>query len=145
MAPFFSGISLCVSLCILLKLVYWLRLPGIWKEYFQVWILVWKLLLMLLCSIITTLTVEKEKSLFLVFGQNEVSCFLFSLMFSSAFNLQWLETILSAAFRKKSGEDKRLSSTLGLPNSQSLVCFALCTGAFSDPVVTIYFLPFFLC
>ncbi|KAF4374716.1 hypothetical protein F8388_020237 [Cannabis sativa] len=50
----------------------------------------------------------------------------------------WLETILSAALRKKSGEDRRLSSTLGLPNSQLLVCFALCTGAFSDPVLRVY-------
>ncbi|KAF4404145.1 hypothetical protein G4B88_014601 [Cannabis sativa] len=50
----------------------------------------------------------------------------------------WLETILSAALRKKSGEDRRLSSMLGLPNSQLLVCFALCTGAFSDPVLRVY-------
>ncbi|PON37736.1 Ternary complex factor MIP1, leucine-zipper [Parasponia andersonii] len=50
----------------------------------------------------------------------------------------WLETILSAALRKKSCEDRRLSSTLGLPNSQPLVCFALCTGAFSDPALRVY-------
>ncbi|GMN31164.1 hypothetical protein TIFTF001_003135 [Ficus carica] len=50
----------------------------------------------------------------------------------------WLETILSAALRKKSGEDRRLSSKFGLPNSQTLVCFALCTGAFSDPVLRVY-------
>ncbi|EXC02127.1 hypothetical protein L484_024092 [Morus notabilis] len=50
----------------------------------------------------------------------------------------WLETILSAALRKKSGEDRRLSSKFGLPNSQTLVCFALCSGAFSDPMLRVY-------
>ncbi|XP_074268865.1 uncharacterized protein LOC141592168 [Silene latifolia] len=51
----------------------------------------------------------------------------------------WLETILSTAFRKKSAEEKQLISLkLGLPNSQSAVCFALCTGAFSDPVLKVY-------
>ncbi|KAL2903064.1 Rho GTPase-activating protein 7 [Bienertia sinuspersici] len=51
----------------------------------------------------------------------------------------WIETILSTAFRKKSEEEKQLqSSQLSLPNSQSLVCFALCTGAFSDPALKVY-------
>ncbi|CAO2819484.1 unnamed protein product [Amaranthus hypochondriacus] len=51
----------------------------------------------------------------------------------------WIETILSTAFRKKSGEEKQLlSSKLSLPDSKSLVCFALCSGAFSDPVLKVY-------
>ncbi|KAK9716356.1 hypothetical protein RND81_06G228000 [Saponaria officinalis] len=51
----------------------------------------------------------------------------------------WLETILSTAFRKKSTEEKQLISLkLGIPDSQSAVCFALCTGAFSDPVLKVY-------
>ncbi|RVW92696.1 hypothetical protein CK203_041547 [Vitis vinifera] len=49
---------------------------------------------------------------------------------------KWLEAILSTAMRKKSGEERQLiSSKFSLPSSQPLVCFALCTGAFSDPVV----------
>ncbi|KAK9275452.1 hypothetical protein L1049_022719 [Liquidambar formosana] len=52
---------------------------------------------------------------------------------------RWLETILSTALRKKSGEERQLiSSKFSLPNSQPLVCFALCTGAFSDPVLKVY-------
>lgn len=52
---------------------------------------------------------------------------------------RWLETILSTAMRKKSGEERQLiSSKFGLPSSQPLVCFALCTGAFSDPVLKVY-------
>ncbi|XP_021757798.1 uncharacterized protein LOC110722806 [Chenopodium quinoa] len=51
----------------------------------------------------------------------------------------WVETFLSTAFRKKSGDEKQLlSSKLSLPYSQSLVCFALCTGAYSDPVLKVY-------
>ncbi|KAL8150862.1 hypothetical protein V2J09_020670 [Rumex salicifolius] len=51
----------------------------------------------------------------------------------------WLETIMSTAMRKKSGNDRQvISSKFGLPNSQSLVCFALCTGSFSDPVLKVY-------
>lgn len=57
---------------------------------------------------------------------------------------QWLENILSTALRKKSGEERQLSSKLGLPSSQPLVCFALCTGAFSDPVVNFSLLLLFL-
>lgn len=53
--------------------------------------------------------------------------------------MQWLEIILSTALRKKSSEDRQLSSKLCRPISQPLVCFALCTGAFSDPVVTSQF------
>ncbi|KAJ4838544.1 hypothetical protein Tsubulata_032875, partial [Turnera subulata] len=52
---------------------------------------------------------------------------------------KWLETILSTALRKKSGEEKQLiSSKFGLPSPQPLACFALCTGAFSDPVLKVY-------
>uniref|UniRef100_A0A5B6ZYY2 DUF547 domain-containing protein n=1 Tax=Davidia involucrata TaxID=16924 RepID=A0A5B6ZYY2_DAVIN len=52
---------------------------------------------------------------------------------------RWLETILSTAMRKKSGEERQLiSSKFSLPDSQPLVCFTLCTGAFSDPVLKVY-------
>ncbi|XP_017635462.1 uncharacterized protein LOC108477432 [Gossypium arboreum] len=52
---------------------------------------------------------------------------------------RWLETILSTALRKKSGEERQIiSSNFGLPYSQPLACFALCTGAFSDPVLKVY-------
>ncbi|KAG7016885.1 hypothetical protein SDJN02_21996 [Cucurbita argyrosperma subsp. argyrosperma] len=51
----------------------------------------------------------------------------------------WLETIISTALRKKSGEERQLiSSKLGLPSLQPLVCFGLCTGASSDPVLKVY-------
>lgn len=51
----------------------------------------------------------------------------------------WIETILSTALRKKSGEEKHtITSKFGLPNSQSLVLFALCTGAFSEPMLKVY-------
>lgn len=58
-------------------------------------------------------------------------------LFSYVFcELQWLEIILATATRKRSGDEKQLiSSEFGLRNSPSLVYFALCTGAFSDPVV----------
>lgn len=50
--------------------------------------------------------------------------------------LQWLETFLSTALRKRSGEERQvIGSKFGLQNSQPLVCFALCTGAVSDPMV----------
>ncbi|CAN1333634.1 hypothetical protein LINPERPRIM_LOCUS36105 [Linum perenne] len=53
---------------------------------------------------------------------------------------KWLETVLSTALRKKSSEERRLiSSSLALPSPpHSLACFALCTGAFSDPVLRVY-------
>ncbi|TYI52437.1 hypothetical protein E1A91_D12G248100v1 [Gossypium mustelinum] len=52
---------------------------------------------------------------------------------------RWLETILSTALRKKSGEERQIiSSNFGLPYAQPLACFALCTGAFSDPVLKVY-------
>ncbi|KAB1217003.1 hypothetical protein CJ030_MR4G021318 [Morella rubra] len=54
---------------------------------------------------------------------------------------RWLEIILSTALRKKSSEDRQLSSKLCCPISQPLVCFALCTGAFSDPVLRFYTAP----
>ncbi|KAL2518139.1 hypothetical protein Adt_14386 [Abeliophyllum distichum] len=52
---------------------------------------------------------------------------------------QWLETVLSTAMRKRSGEERKLiSSKFGLQNCQPLVCFALCTGAHSDPLLNVY-------
>ncbi|KAK7330777.1 hypothetical protein VNO77_24977 [Canavalia gladiata] len=52
---------------------------------------------------------------------------------------RWLESIMSAALRKRNGEERQLlCSKLGLSNSQPLVCFALCTGALSDPVLKVY-------
>ncbi|XP_010258879.1 PREDICTED: uncharacterized protein LOC104598490 isoform X2 [Nelumbo nucifera] len=52
---------------------------------------------------------------------------------------RWFETILSTAMRKKSGEERQLlSSRFGLQCSQPLICFALCTGASSDPVLKVY-------
>ncbi|GMJ06113.1 hypothetical protein like AT5G47380 [Hibiscus trionum] len=52
---------------------------------------------------------------------------------------RWLESILSTALRKKSGEERQIiSSKFGLSYSQPLACFALCTGAFSDPVLKVY-------
>ncbi|PKI41555.1 hypothetical protein CRG98_038066 [Punica granatum] len=51
----------------------------------------------------------------------------------------WLETIVSAALRKRSGEERQIiSSKFGLPSGQPLVCFALCTGAVSDPALKVY-------
>ncbi|KAL5551448.1 hypothetical protein UlMin_001624 [Ulmus minor] len=58
--------------------------------------------------------------------------------FRSTRNGWWLETILSATLRRKSGEDRQISSKLGLANSDPLICFALCTGAFSDPALRVY-------
>ncbi|KVH89811.1 hypothetical protein Ccrd_008220, partial [Cynara cardunculus var. scolymus] len=47
---------------------------------------------------------------------------------------KWLETILSTALWKKSGEERqRISTKFGL-EYQPLLCFALCTGTSSDPV-----------
>lgn len=52
---------------------------------------------------------------------------------------RWLETIISTAFRKRSGEERQLiNSKFSLPIPQPLVFFALCTGAFSDPVLRVY-------
>ncbi|PSS09709.1 Myosin-1 like [Actinidia chinensis var. chinensis] len=52
---------------------------------------------------------------------------------------KWYEIILLTAMRKRSGEEKQLiSSKFSLQNSVPLVCFALCTGAFSDPVLRVY-------
>jgi hypothetical protein len=47
--------------------------------------------------------------------------------------LQWLETIISTALRKKPAEDK-VKSMFSLDKPEPLVCFALCIGALSDPV-----------
>ncbi|XP_020218212.1 uncharacterized protein LOC109801530 isoform X2 [Cajanus cajan] len=52
---------------------------------------------------------------------------------------RWLESFVSAALRKKNGEEKQLiSSKLCITDFQPLVCFALCTGALSDPVLKVY-------
>ncbi|WOK98713.1 hypothetical protein Cni_G07425 [Canna indica] len=52
---------------------------------------------------------------------------------------RWFETILSTAMRKKSGEEKQLIwSKVGLPGCYSLVFFAMCTGASSDPMLRVY-------
>ncbi|KAK4422902.1 hypothetical protein Salat_1872800 [Sesamum alatum] len=52
---------------------------------------------------------------------------------------QWLETVLSTAMRKRSGEERKLiNSKYGLQSFQPLVCFALSTGAYSDPLLNVY-------
>ncbi|KAI3707367.1 hypothetical protein L6452_25819 [Arctium lappa] len=52
---------------------------------------------------------------------------------------KWLETILSTALWKKSGEERqRISTKFGLEYYQPLLCFALCTGSSSDPVLKVY-------
>ncbi|XP_060207369.1 uncharacterized protein LOC132635129 [Lycium barbarum] len=52
---------------------------------------------------------------------------------------RWLETILSTALWKRSGEERQLiSSKFSLQQFQPLVCFALCTGAVSDPMLKVY-------
>ncbi|XP_010518712.1 PREDICTED: uncharacterized protein LOC104798362 isoform X2 [Tarenaya hassleriana] len=53
---------------------------------------------------------------------------------------RWLETIISTALRKKSAEDRQniTSSRFKLSKSEPLLCFALCTGSLSDPVLKVY-------
>ncbi|KAK6783100.1 hypothetical protein RDI58_020896 [Solanum bulbocastanum] len=52
---------------------------------------------------------------------------------------RWLETILSTALWKGSGEERQLiSSKFALQEFQPLVCFGLCTGAVSDPMLKVY-------
>ncbi|XP_068634986.1 uncharacterized protein [Aristolochia californica] len=52
---------------------------------------------------------------------------------------RWVEAILSTAMRKKFGEERQLQNAgFTLLNSQPLTCFALCSGAFSDPVLKVY-------
>ncbi|PWA51863.1 hypothetical protein CTI12_AA454410 [Artemisia annua] len=52
---------------------------------------------------------------------------------------KWLETILSTTLWKKSGEERqRISTKFGLEHYQPLLCFALCTGTSSDPVLKVY-------
>ncbi|KAJ9556289.1 hypothetical protein OSB04_010903 [Centaurea solstitialis] len=52
---------------------------------------------------------------------------------------KWLETILSTALWKKSGEERqRIGTKFGLGYYQPLLCFALCTGTSSDPVLKVY-------
>ncbi|KAK1377178.1 Ternary complex factor MIP1, leucine-zipper [Heracleum sosnowskyi] len=59
--------------------------------------------------------------------------------FSTARVGRWIETILSTAFRKRSGDERqRIKSKYGLQIPQPLVCFALCTGSVSDPVLKVY-------
>lgn len=60
-----------------------------------------------------------------------ISCFIWLSFF---FIKQWLESFVSAALRKKNAE-QLISSKLCITDFQPLVCFALCTGALSDPVV----------
>ncbi|KAG7536076.1 hypothetical protein ISN44_As13g000470 [Arabidopsis suecica] len=59
------------------------------------------------------------------------------LCFQTPRNGRWLETIISTALRKKPAEDK-VSSMFSLHKPEPLVCFVLCTGAFSDPVLKAY-------
>ncbi|KZV45346.1 hypothetical protein F511_04084 [Dorcoceras hygrometricum] len=55
---------------------------------------------------------------------------------------QWLETVLSTALRKKSGEERKIiRSKYRIQDFQPLVCFALCTGASSDPMLNVYSAP----
>ncbi|XP_011070135.1 uncharacterized protein LOC105155851 isoform X1 [Sesamum indicum] len=52
---------------------------------------------------------------------------------------QWLETVLSTAMRKRSREERKvINSKYGLQSFQPLICFALCTGAYSDPLLNVY-------
>ncbi|XP_077234353.1 electron transporter, putative (Protein of unknown function, DUF547) isoform X2 [Tasmannia lanceolata] len=52
---------------------------------------------------------------------------------------RWFESILSTAMRKKSGEERKiLGSGYTLLNSHPLVCFALCNGSASDPMLKVY-------
>ena len=63
--------------------------------------------------------------------------FLFPSLLTNFSCLQWFETIISTAMRKKYGEEKKLmNSKIALFTCQPLVFFALCNGAASDPVVT---------
>ncbi|XP_073287875.1 uncharacterized protein [Primulina huaijiensis] len=55
---------------------------------------------------------------------------------------QWLETVLSTALWKKSGEERKIIwSKYRIQDLQPLVCFALCTGASSDPMLNVYTAP----
>lgn len=52
---------------------------------------------------------------------------------------QWLQALLSTGTRFKTGEERRtFGRTFGLDGSEPLVCFALCSGGFSDPAVRVY-------
>ncbi|KAL0748772.1 hypothetical protein Bca101_030774 [Brassica carinata] len=50
---------------------------------------------------------------------------------------KWFETIITTALRKKPTEDK-VSLKFSLHNPEPSLCFALCTGALSDPVLKAY-------
>ncbi|XP_043716992.1 uncharacterized protein LOC122665006 isoform X3 [Telopea speciosissima] len=54
---------------------------------------------------------------------------------------RWFEPILTTALRKKSEEKKVINSRFGLESAQPLVAFALCTGAYSDPMLKVYTAP----
>ncbi|XP_047307037.1 uncharacterized protein LOC124910437 [Impatiens glandulifera] len=52
---------------------------------------------------------------------------------------RWYDVILSTALKKRNGEERQLlSSKFRLPNPVPIVCFALCTGTISDPVLKVY-------
>lgn len=52
---------------------------------------------------------------------------------------RWFELIFSTALRKRSGEERHnFSSKFSLSKPEPLVCFALCTGVFSDPALRVY-------
>ncbi|KAJ4956607.1 hypothetical protein NE237_013390 [Protea cynaroides] len=51
---------------------------------------------------------------------------------------KWFEPILATALRKKSEEKKVINSRFSLQSAQPLVAFALCTGAYSDPMLKVY-------
>uniref|UniRef100_A0A0D3E783 DUF547 domain-containing protein n=1 Tax=Brassica oleracea var. oleracea TaxID=109376 RepID=A0A0D3E783_BRAOL len=52
-------------------------------------------------------------------------------------NGRWFETIITTALRKKPTEDK-VSLKFSLHNPEPSLCFALCTGVLSDPVLKAY-------
>ncbi|GAA0183060.1 hypothetical protein LIER_42334 [Lithospermum erythrorhizon] len=51
---------------------------------------------------------------------------------------KWLETIISTAMKKRSRDERQIiTSSFGLEDPEPLVCFALCSGAISDPMVNL--------
>ena len=52
------------------------------------------------------------------------------------YEFQWLQALLSTGTRFKTREEcHTFGQTFGLDGSEPLVCFALCSGGFSDPAV----------
>ncbi|KAF3795198.1 hypothetical protein EJ110_NYTH05025 [Nymphaea thermarum] len=51
---------------------------------------------------------------------------------------RWFEPILSTALRMKSGEAQVVRTKFGVSEAHPIVCFALCTGARSDPMLRVY-------